>query len=895
MKLWQLSANLNLQLVVILSGCWGVAIAQPGLTEEISSIHPTSNYFANTVHKNKNSSVPQLRNIKFPATSAKLLVQQPSPTNPPATGEVIAITGVKANPTDKDVEVILETAQGDKLQVANRSTGNNFIADITGGQLRLPNGDAFMFRSDKPIAGITEIIVTNIDANTVRVMVVGEKALPAVELFDDNAGLIFTVASTAIAAQEPKKPPTEEKPVTEKPEEKPFSQEDNLIELVVTGEQDGYRVPNTSVGTRTDTPLRDIPQAINVVPQQVIQDTQSRSIYDALENVPGVQTQGAGPAFSRTYLTLRGFENYDPLVNGLPDGLIFSDNFFFNVDRLEVLKGPASVLYGGGAFGSTGGLVNYVTRRPLNEPFFEVEATAGNYNFYEGKLDVSSPLNASRSALGRFILGYRSEDTFVDFSSSRYIGFAPSLSIQLGSKTNLILEGDLTIREGDEPSVLPVIGTLLPNPNGKVRNSFNLRGPDIEDYLSYNGRVGYELEHQFNDNLILRNAFRFTFFDSQETFIGVSGLDADNQTLNRNAFVGFQYSNNYIVDTNLLSKFKTGSVAHQLLFGFSLGRNYSVSNSESGIPIAPVNIFNPIYDQTISPTGVPTSSDATTNDALGVYVQDQMTLLPNLKLLLGGRFDGFEQRRTDRLTDTESSQSGNAFTPRVGLVYQPIEPISLYASYSRSFTPVIGRTRSGEFLVPERGTQYEVGIKADLTRRLSASLALYDLTRTNVRTPDPANPEFSVQSGKQRSRGIEFEIGGEILPGLNITAGYAYTDARVLEDNNIPTGNRLFNAPEHAINLWTTYRIQSGAAKGLGFGLGLYYIGERPIDNANTVNLPGFLRTDVAVFYEQDKFRAALNVRNLFDVENYVSNFGSSDFVAAGTPFTIQGSLSWQF
>ncbi|MBW4642061.1 MAG: AMIN domain-containing protein [Goleter apudmare HA4340-LM2] len=219
------------------------------------------------------SDIPRLNEVKFPATNIKSLLSQSStPTNQ----NVIAITGVKAKPTEKGVEVILETAAGDKLQVANRSAGNNFVADITGGQLRLANGEAFTFKSEKPLAGITEITVTNIDANTVRVTVTGEKALPVVELFDDNAGLIFAVASTETATKPPDTPPVEEQPVTEKPQEKP----DDPIELVVTGEQDGYRVPDTSVGTRTNTPLRDIPQSIQVIPQQVIKDQQATRLTE---------------------------------------------------------------------------------------------------------------------------------------------------------------------------------------------------------------------------------------------------------------------------------------------------------------------------------------------------------------------------------------------------------------------------------------------------------------------------------------------------------------------------------------------------------------------------------------------------------------------------------------
>lgn len=510
---------------------------------------------------------------------------------------------------------------------------------------------------------------------------------------------------------------------------------------------------------------------------------------------------------------------------------------------------------------------------------------------------MSSPLNSSNSILGRLIVGYRNYDSPVEFATAKTFGVAPSFSFQLGSKANLIVEGDVNIMERYSASSVPVVGTVLPNPNGKIRFGFNPAGPLDDTETIINGRVGYEFEYQFSDNLKLRNAFRynFAFTDTNGvSSVNSTSLDADNRTLNRSTYFYRSDYNYYLVDTNLLGKFKTGEVEHQVLFGFSLSRYDIDGAGRFGIPMAPVDIFNPVYDQTVT-LGDETTNSLTTTDVAGLYVQNQITLQQNLKLLVGGRFDFSENRRIDRLANTESSQSDTAFSPRVGIVYQPIQPISLYASYGRSFNPLTGRAFSGEFLVPERGTQYEVGVKADIASRLTANLALYDLTRTNVTTSDPDNPGFSVQSGKQRSQGIEFDISGEILPGLNIIAGYAYTDARVLEDNNIPVGNRLFNAPEHAVNLWTTYRIQSGAARGLGFGLGLYYIGDRPIDNANTVNLPGFVRTDAAIFYERDQFRAALNIRNLFDIENYVSNYGSSDFVNIGTPFTIQGSLSWRF
>jgi iron complex outermembrane recepter protein len=901
MKLWQLSANFNLQLVLILSGCLSALVIQPGLAEETSNPPTSSTRKAEVskamVSEDKGFQIPQLRDIKFPATTAQMLVQQPAPTNA-TPAEIVAITSVKANPTEKGVEVILETSKGDKLQVANRSMGNNFIADITGGQLRLPSGDTFTFKSEKPVSGITVITVTNIDANTVRVTVVGEKALPAVELFDDNAGLIFAVASTPAAAQQPEKPSTEEKPATEKPEEKPAAQQDDLIELVVTGERDSYRVPDTSVGTRTDTPLRDIPQSIQVVPQQVLQDRQARSITDGLENVSGVNTIGYGSNASRDYFTIRGFEAYGALVNGLPDPQITSDSSFVNVERLEVLKGPASVLYGDSGAAGIGGTINFVTKQPLRDPFYEISATIGSFNDYQGTIDFSGPLNDSKTALYRFNAGYRSNQSFIDFNEARKFFIAPSLSFNLGQKTDLVIEGDVNIQErnGQTPNGLPVLGSVLLNPNGKVRRSFSPTGPSSEN-LTIVGRVGYNLEHRFNENWKLRNAFRYTFYDDDDSngkpLIYPTGLAADNRTLNRAAVIGSQFYDLYYLDTNLLGKFNTGSIDHQLLFGFSLSRNTIDSNYEFGISAAPVDIFNPVYDQNVVSTGR-NSVSFTTRDTLGIYLQDQITLAENLKLLLGGRVDILEERKTDRLTNIETSQSDTAFSPRVGIVYQPIPPISLYASFSRSFTPTIGISARGEAFQPGRGTQYEVGIKADLSSKLSTTLAFYDLTRSNVTTTDPDNPNFSVQTGEQRSRGIELDISGEILPGWNIIAGYAYNNARVTKDNTISVGNRLFSAPEHSFNLWTTYRIQKGDLQGLGFGLGFYYVGEVAADLANTLELPSYFRTDAAIFYEREQFRAALNFRNLFDIEYYTA-WGSGENVYLGNPFTLQGTISWKF
>ncbi|MEA5569121.1 TonB-dependent siderophore receptor, partial [Anabaena sp. UHCC 0399] len=228
-------------------------------------------------------------------------------------------------------------------------------------------------------------------------------------------------------------------------------------------------------------------------------------------------------------------------------------------------------------------------------------------------------------------------------------------------------------------------------------------------------------------------------------------------------------------------------------------------------------------------------------------------------------------------------------------VYQPSQAISLYANYSRSFQQVTGTSFENTLFKPERGTQYEVGMKVDWTENLSSTLALYQITRANVLTTDQRDPSgnTSIQTGEQRSRGVELDITGEIAPGWKIIGGYAYTDAQVTEDNDIPVGNRINNVPEHAFSLWSTYELQQGNLQGLGFGLGLFYVGERQGNLDNSFSLPSYLRTDAALFYRKNNFRAALNVQNLFDNE-YFEAGESLLRVYPGAPRTVKFTLGWQ-
>ena len=855
MKRW-LFGNFHFWLLVSILGYLGIVAIQPGLAEEKELSSPTPN-------------------VETRQTPLPRLAQSPA-TNPPDQGsEVIQITGVVANPTDKGVEIILQTTQGKLLQPVTLALGRTYIANIPNAVLALPQGE---FRSDNPASGITRVAVTQATANSIRVAVTGAAALPQVQLSDaPNQGLIFSFTPGTSAAQTPPAP------------------EDDVQEIVVTGEQDGYLVPDTNVGTRTDTPLRNIPQSIQIVPQQVLEEQQVNTLNEAFKNVPGA-TQTAPnyiPGFAG--FTIRGFSvgDFGPNVtrNGLsvriPAG---TTAIFSNIERVEVLRGPASVLFGEG---DPGGTINVVTKQPLRDPFYSVEATIGSYNRYGGAIDLTGPLNDSKTALYRLNAFYESADSFVNFSELETSAVAGALKFELGKNTDLKFDLEYSKINQSYPSGLPAIGSVLDNPNGEIKRDRNFSSEDSE-YSPEVFRVGYDLEHRLSENWSLRNAFYYSYLYQKIRGVRPASLEPDLRTLQREG--EDRDSKEYIFDffTNIVGKFSTGAIDHQLLFGVDLRRfnsNYLTLRTFQGTPI---DIFNPVYNsQRLNIVDRP-SDDETSIDSIGIYLQDQITLADNFKLLLGGRFDAFEQTDEDPIEDTETSQSGDAFSPRLGIVYQPLPPISLYASYTRSFSPTIGRSVDGEPFEPSRGTQYEIGVKADINDRLSATLALYDLTRTNVTTADPDNPDFEIQTGEQNSQGVELFISGEILPGWNVIAGYAYTDAQITQDETFAIGNRINNVAESSFNLWTSYEIQSGNLQGLGFGLGFFYVGDRQGDLDNSFTLPSYFRTDAAIFYNRGQFRAALNFRNLFDVDYFESAYGDLS-VYPGEPFTVHGTVSWEF
>ncbi|OKH42887.1 ferrichrome-iron receptor [Calothrix sp. HK-06] len=848
------------------------------------------------------SRISQLNEFPKPATTIKGWLSQ-SPASPSPS----LVTGVRINQTKEGIEVILDTLDAEKLQPTSRSEGNSLIVDIPNAQLRYSNGN--VFRQEKPIAGIAEVSVTNSDANSVRLIVTGETALPNVELFDSNEGLIFGVAQNpALPSPEqgerqsqestPQQSETQQSqgstPQQSETPQKPEQPSSEPIELVVTGEQDSYKVDTTTTGTRTDTPLRDVPQAIQVIPRQVLEDQQVERLNDALRNSPSVvpdnSTRSAFEGF-----TIRGFSNRNIIRNGLRDDTSITTNILTeNIEQIEVLRGPASVIFGQGG---AGGTVNIVTKKPLSTPFYSIEGTIGNFNTYGGSIDLTGPLNNDKTLLYRLNAGASSTDTFVDFFDRETYFVAPSWTWIVGKDTQFTVETEYSDQRQPNDRGLPAIGTILFNPNGKIPINRFIGEPSIDQNNRRSFRLSYNFEHRLSQDWQLRNAFNFSYLSVQQNSVFPDTLLEDNRTLTRGLVIAKFAQQTYTLDTNIVGNFKTGNIDHKLLIGVELSRDRSFQEGRNFFQeLSPIDLFNPIYGR--ENVGAPLeelASEPSQSDGLGIYLQDQIAFSDNFKLVLGGRFDIVNQKLESQ-GETTSFQQDEAFSPRIGFVYQPSKQVSLYANYSRSFQQVTGTNFDRRLFEPERGTQYEVGVKLDWTQRLSSTFALYQITRSNVLTTDPRDPEglSSIQTGEQRSRGIELDITGEILPGWKIIAGYAYTDAIVSEDNAIPEGNRINNVPEHAINLWSTYEIQKGSLQGLGFGLGLFYIGERQGDLDNTFTLPSYVRTDAALFYRKNNFRAALNLQNLLDTD-YFEAAESNLRVFPGAPRTVKFTLGWQF
>ncbi len=802
------------------------------------------------------------------STSAQDLLAQQIP--------VTRVTGVKVKQTNKGLEVILTTASGgQRLVPLILPEGKNLVIDILDATLgfSIRNG----VTKTNPAPGIKTVKLAKVDESSIRLTITGSSKAPSAEIVPSRQNLVLSVTPEGNAVQ---------------------TEPDEEIEIIATGqaEEDDYYVPDAGV-TRTDTPIIDTPASVQVIPRQVFEDQNATNFSDALRSAAGVnQANSSRDTF--TNVLIRGFDSTATLLkNGIPEAF---RNFtppqdLTNVERLEVLSGPASIT--GGQI-APGGIINIVTKQPLSSPFYELSASYGSFNTYQGAFDFSGPLNSSKTLSYRLNASLFHSDTYYDLDDVELDRFsiAPVISWQIGEKTKLTFEGmylNPRVLNGDGK---PAIGTVLDNPNGEVPRERYLGEGEYDNSQRKILQAGYDLTHSFDRDWSIRHTFRYSELTRIDTGVYLDALQDDLRTLERSAGRSDFTLNNFQTTTYLTGKFDTGNINHQILFGIDYLYEEYFRNGEDR-EVSTIDLFNPVY----SGVGeiIPGSSfrDASTLDGFGIYLQDQLQMFDDrLILVLGGRLD-FVGSSSEEFGDepVQTSQDNSAFSPKVGLLYKIADNVSIYGSFSRSFEQEIGNSFDNEIFEPSRGTQYEIGVKGNwLDNRLSTTLALYDLTKSNVSTTDPENIDFSIQTGEQSSQGIELVTTGEILPGWNVIASYAYTDAKISKDNEFAVGNRLDRVPENAASLWTTYTIPKGNLQGLGFGFGLFYVGEREGDLDNSFQLPDYLRTDAAVYYRRENLNLAFNVNNLFDIDYFEASDNDLNVYAAD-PLTVEFSASYKF
>lgn len=653
------------------------------------------------------------------------------------------------------------------------------------------------------------------------------------------------------------------------------------------GAVEGYRATRTATGTKTDTALRDVPQSVQVVSRRVLEDQQISSLGDALANVSSIQRGNSHGSTTESF-HIRGFLATTYAVDGMMTNSqvvrpeVLSD--LANIERVEVLKGPASVLYGRG---NPGGLINLVTRKPTFEPQAEIKAQAGSWDFYRLQTYVSGALDPAETLAGGLAMAWQTDGgyrhTFHD-RERNYI--APTLRWQPNDSTTVDIGLEYTELKGPYDRGLLVIGDRV---DSRQRLIF-------EEPMSYSetDKTSFwvKTEHQANDWLTLRQSTKID--DSRKDFqnINFQGLQADGRTLNRRATDYSEDIDSITAQFEAVANFATAGLNHTALLGYE----YVTGNREARTyrsPIAPIDIYQPVHGA--QPVGFTLNSIAKQKmHAHSIYLQDQIELNEQWKVLAGVRWDSVTQRMNNS-GRPPFELTPEAVSPRLGVVYQPQDWISLYASYSESFSPQTDRTRSGNILDPETGEQYEIGAKFDLIpERLSATLAVFEITRQNVSADDPTDDEFSVQTGEQRSRGIELDVSGEPIDGWNLIGNIAVIDAKLTKDPTLQTGTRLEAVPVVSGSLWNSYQLQSGDWKGLGFGAGVVFAGKRYGDIENSYSVSGYVRFDASLFYDvNEQVRLSLNGQNLTDIR-YVETISSAN-AYPGDPASVVATVSAKF
>lgn len=644
--------------------------------------------------------------------------------------------------------------------------------------------------------------------------------------------------------------------------------------------------------------LKDVPQIVNVVPKQVLREQTVTSMQGALQNVAGLSfSVGDG---QRDQVMIRGFSAItDNYVDGIrDDALYFRD--MSNVERIEVLKGPASVLYGRG---SAGGLVNKINKKPIDQSLREVSLIGSTTGQRRAEVDVNEKV--AENVKVRLTGAVEDSDGYRDQAFLKRQAVAPSVQWDITDKTKLLLQADYLhdnrLADQGFPTD-PITGKPVKTNPKTFYGALN--GKEVGDVDTEISNQTISLDHEFNDNFKYHGAVRHYNYSLDRQYSVVSHQDPDKNKLPADQI---QLSQNkrirnedgVYVQQELSALFNTGFLKHNTLIGVEYSKQHKdelVWSKARQI----TNIFNPQLENW---TPLDTNIDADTNNTntfenYGVYLQDLMTVTDQLKVLVGLRYDNLSQDRHDQSSkNVDLNRTDNTYSPRIGVVYQPVNNLSLYTSYNRSFQPLADSFvfyKNSDDLRPTKTENYEIGAKWDVNDQLNVTLALFEMSQTNIQNKDPNDPKglTAILAGEQKTKGVELSLTGHLTDQLSVLAGYSYMDGKIEKSAIGFTGNHSALTPNNTANLWLKYQINDHwyAAVG-GRGESSRFSAS---DNKNV--LPGYAVVNAALGYQSERYDVNLNLNNLFDRDYFVSGHsGANDSNMMGDPLNAQVALRYRF
>lgn len=671
-----------------------------------------------------------------------------------------------------------------------------------------------------------------------------------------------------------------------------MASDDDSRTIIVTGVSEGYVASNSVTATKTDTPLLDIPQSINVVTREQLDDQAHHSLSDVLRYVAGT-TVGQGEG-NRDQITLRGQNTTaDFFLDGVRDDVQYYRGIY-NIERVEILKGPYALIFGRGG---GGGIINRVQKSPKTDVFYAGQASINSF----GAFDVSADLNAPFSDVAAVRLNavYENLDSHRDFVGGERYAWNPYLALKLGTDWNLGLSYEYVHDDRTTDRGVPSIATVTGQPNTPLRGYrdqfFGI--PNI-NRTKLEAQIGkLRLDGQLAENLQFNGTLLYGHYDKIYDNVFANGpATGQNGTVILAAYSDPTKRKNFIAQGNLVWDLQTGPLAHKILVGIEYGDQKSKNRRTNGtLSNASFNLANPIFPTVVF--NVPARDTISEVMFFSAYVQDQISIGEHFDIVGGLRYDRFDIEGVDQfpLIDRPFARKDTKVSPRLGLIFKPVESVSIYGSYSQSFLPRSGDqflslSTTQENLAPEKFTNYELGAKWDVRPNLNLTFALFQLDRSNATTPDPQNPLTTINVGKTTTKGLELSVAGRITPKWQVHGGYSYQDA-VLAGNDLV---RLGQVPKHQANLWNRYEFSRRLAAGVGIiHQSSQFAAIRTA--ASTTRLPAFTRVDAAVYFNlSDAIEMQVNLENLFDT-TYFSDAHNNNNISTGAPingrFTIRAKF----